>query len=156
MMKLSAQELEILQSLADTNDGILKPEMVVEAARPIESPLHHRFTWDDSQAAAQWRLEEARRVIQVSVVYLHQEPRTPMRVFCSLPSDRVRGGGYRRTIEVLRSNHARAELVQDALAELDRWCTRHQHLTELHSLIGTIRRAMKSTKSKLGESLVAS
>ena len=56
-----------LRSIAAKNDGLLKPEDVVEAARPANSPLHTRFTWDDSAAAHQFRLEQARTLIRTTI-----------------------------------------------------------------------------------------
>lgn len=46
----------------------LTPPTVVEAARNPASPLHGLFEWDDGRAAAQYRLEQARRIIKTIVV----------------------------------------------------------------------------------------
>lgn len=44
--------------------GKLTAHDVVRAARNPESPLHSCFEWDDSKAAEQWRLEQARSLIR--------------------------------------------------------------------------------------------
>jgi hypothetical protein len=51
-----------LQALV--NDGRLNPEDVVDAARNPNSSLHSYFTWDDTEAAASYRLQEARALIR--------------------------------------------------------------------------------------------
>jgi hypothetical protein len=45
--------------------GTLTPEVVVEEAADPEHPLHHRFTWDDTEAARKWRLHEAGNLLRV-------------------------------------------------------------------------------------------
>lgn len=53
-------------------DGeIVAAEDVVEAAAPAESPIHTYFTWDDSEAATQYRLEQARRLMRAIMVVEH-------------------------------------------------------------------------------------
>ena len=71
--------VEALELLAkEDEDGLIQPEKVVEAASNPESPLHRYFEWDDSEAAHQWRLQQARRLI-VRVVVRDSDTR-PVRV----------------------------------------------------------------------------
>lgn len=44
--------------------GALTPENVVRAAEHPDHPLHNRFTWDNTEAAARWRLHEAANLIR--------------------------------------------------------------------------------------------
>lgn len=55
---------EELNRIAARNGGVIEPEKVVERARNPRSPLHSQFQWDDTEAAQQWRLEQARRLIR--------------------------------------------------------------------------------------------
>lgn len=57
-------------------NGRLTPEAVVRAAKDPTSPLHKRFEWDDSEAAHQYRLEQARRLIRSVMVTITTEERT--------------------------------------------------------------------------------
>jgi hypothetical protein len=59
--RIRAQELK---KIADKHGGKLVPADVVKAAENPKSPLHDAFTWDDGEAAALWRLEEARTLIR--------------------------------------------------------------------------------------------
>lgn len=45
-------------------DGHLTASAVVEAAAPADSPMHECFTWDDSEAAREYRLSQARKLIK--------------------------------------------------------------------------------------------
>lgn len=58
-------ELIALASQADE----LTPEMVVEAASKPTSPLHGMLCWDDTRAAHEFRLFQARSLIRRVVVY---------------------------------------------------------------------------------------
>lgn len=48
-------------------DGHLDPEAVVKDARRKRSPLHPLFEWDDSAAAHEYRIEQARAAIRAVV-----------------------------------------------------------------------------------------
>lgn len=55
---------QALAALEAANKGILRPEDVVEAARPKGSVLHSSFTWDNRAAAEAHRINEARTLIR--------------------------------------------------------------------------------------------
>ena len=46
-------------------DGTIRPDVVVDEARPEEAPLHPAFEWRDPVAAEQWREHQARTLIKV-------------------------------------------------------------------------------------------
>ena len=56
---------EIHDALLDVRAryGAVTPEVVVQDAADPQHPLHSRFTWDDNEAAALYRLIQARRLI---------------------------------------------------------------------------------------------
>lgn len=47
----------------ETKYGALTPENIVDAARPESATLHSAFEWDNNKAAQQYRLQQARNVI---------------------------------------------------------------------------------------------
>jgi hypothetical protein len=107
-----------LEQIRLKNDGVLRPEDVVQDAKNPKSILHGEFEWDDSAAAVQFRLDQARALIRsvkvevtttsdrLSVPYYIRDPRTE-------PNEQ----GYAPTMEI-RTNTA---VAQEALtAELDR------------------------------------
>lgn len=64
------------------NGNELTPGAVLEAAADPTSPAHHRFTWDDTAAAQQWRLEEARRLIrEVRITFVSNDKPITLRAF---------------------------------------------------------------------------
>ena len=62
------KELQTAVMALQDDFGNITADRVVEAARDPESPLHGEFEWDDSKAAAQHRLNQARTLIR-QVVY---------------------------------------------------------------------------------------
>jgi hypothetical protein len=46
-------------------DGTIRPDVVVDEARPEEAPLHPAFEWRDPVAAEQWREHQATTLIKV-------------------------------------------------------------------------------------------
>ena len=56
-------DLEILNAI-EQQYGVVSPDAVVSEAAREDHEWHDRFTWDDSEAAHQYRLEQARTVIR--------------------------------------------------------------------------------------------
>jgi hypothetical protein len=90
--------------------------------------------WDDTEAARQYRLWQARELIQIVVTVLPNTNK-PVRVYVSLESDRDKeGGGYRELTSVLSDAVRRKALVAEALAEFDRWKRKYETLVELSKI----------------------
>lgn len=137
-----------LQRIADNHGGLLRPVDVVEAARPKSSPLHSRFTWDDTKAAAEYRLWQAQSLIRVTVEYLKVGgEETKHRVFVSLTPDRaLSGGGYRVMNVVLGHAQMRAQLLKDAFEEMERFKQKYAALEELVEVFSAMRSVRKSKR----------
>jgi len=132
-----------LKRIAARNDGLLQPETVVVEARSCGSPLHDSFTWDDRIAGHQYRLEQARHLIRVSVEIIG-ETQERANVFVSLTTDRERKcGGYRIMTDVLTDKQMRAQMLGDALAELENFREKYSRLKELASVFAAIRKVRK-------------
>jgi len=67
---------EALERIAkDDPDGLIQPQAVVEAAEDPHSALHEYFEWDDTAAAASFRLVQARHLIaRVTVRVVERRP----------------------------------------------------------------------------------
>ncbi len=62
--KLDAQEVgEELDTIREKH-GFVKPEYVVERAKPVRAKYHKAFEWDDRVGAERYRLEQAKLLIR--------------------------------------------------------------------------------------------
>jgi len=138
-------ELEALKK----KKGILRAEDVVDFARDETTALHEQFEWDDGAAAEAYRIEQARRIIRVTVTVIrHEEKDYRVRTFVSLTPDRkLEKGGYRATYDVMGDAEHRAQLLADALAELQTFRKKYAILKELSGVFEEIEK-LKARKAK--------
>lgn len=139
---------EELALIANQHGGVLRPEDVVAFAKNPKCALHGAFTWDDGEAAHQYRLWQAREVIAVSVTVI-QGVNEPVRVWVSVDSDRVQpGGGYRDIRMVYRDPKRHAELLERALRDFQSWRQKYRTLVELEPIFCAAERVMPPKQRK--------
>jgi hypothetical protein len=117
-----------LTRLANSH-GRVTPEVVVQDARRSESPLHEAFEWDDTQAANDWRMHQARGLIGSLVIEVEDRP---VRAFQVVLSDEQRA--YVGTEDVLVDPILREQVVSRALREFKSWRKRYETLHELSDI----------------------
>ena len=72
--KVTAGVTKVVQELYN-KDGSVQPSKLVEKARPKNSPAHDGFTWDETKAAYEFNLIEARSWIRVvQIIPADKEP----------------------------------------------------------------------------------
>jgi hypothetical protein len=147
-MITNSKVINELRRLTLRHKGILKPEIVVEAARNDKSALHSWFCWDDSAAAHRYRVWQARALLKVVVEYqsVNGDER-PICVFQSLTTDRG-GGGYRETSVVMLDKGMRRQLLADALGDLQRFELRYQQLRELADVFAAARNVRRKLERR--------
>ena len=66
LLAKAAETSEVGKVLAEhyREHGKLDGESLVEAAAQSDHPLHSRFTWDDTEAARRYRIEQANQIIR--------------------------------------------------------------------------------------------
>lgn len=120
-------EAELLAIKGASKDGMLHAEHVVAwASKHKRSALYRKFEWDDNKAARQYRLWQARVLIQLNIKAENGAPR-----LVSLSVDRSRGGGYRDLNDVSRDHNLSEILLRDALSELKRVQENYRRVREL-------------------------
>ena len=140
-------ELRFIQS---NNNGTLQPHHVVEYAKDPETLLHSKFEWDDSDAAHQYRLWQARKVISLELVVVDNAAESPgkvildrndmdispgksTRAFISLSIDRTgeTKNGYRSIEDVVTDDELRQEMLKDARKDMNLFRRKYNMLKEL-------------------------
>lgn len=135
---------EELERLRNLHGGVITPQHIVTAARPKSSPLHGSFTWDDGDAAHQWRLEQARHLLRIYVTTIgdgRKEKET--RMYVSLGVDRANAGGYRSIVDVLSDARMRTQLLEDAKMDMMRFQAKYAGLVELAGVFKSMTSAAK-------------
>ncbi len=137
-MKFNSVKEELLH-LAEISGGRLNPKDVVDYAADPETHLHSRFTWDDTKAAEEYRLWQARRVISLEFEVIHLPDKSQeTRLFVSLVEDRKPDGGYRLVTEVLSDAELRQKLIEEALGEFRRVRIKYSTIKELAGIFAAI------------------
>ena len=126
-----------LEMLRKRNKGELTPEVVLDDAKHDNSPLHSFFEWDETEAARQYRLQQARGLIRAVVAVYARENKDPIKakayVHISSPKPH-----YRETVDALSKQATRTAVLQRAWSELQAWKNRYKDLEELSGLISVI------------------
>lgn len=136
--KANAQHVgEWLEDIKATNGDKLEAEHIVEAARKRGSPARVLFEWDDTAAAHNHRLEQARLMMRsLCVVYASSKSTEPIKAFVHVISER--SAGYMGMFDALSDEEARTYVLQKAKAELMSFRQRYRDLQELAAVIKVI------------------
>lgn len=116
----------------------LTAEIVVEDARDPASPIHSFFEWDDTVAAEQYRLHQARGLIR-AVVGRYAGPEGQekrIRAFVHVPAPP--NPHYRPVEQAMSEAETRDLVLQRAWRELQEWRQRYADLKEFSELIQAI------------------
>lgn len=137
---------DILEKLPE-----ITPAAVLEEAAKPRSPLHRLFTWDDTKAAHEYRLWQARRVIGALEVVYVEGPKEPVR-YMHVEQRATKGTTrYATTHEILSNSNRRNQLLLSALRDLVAFRSRYAALSELSHVIPVIDNQIEEIRSAVGE-----
>ena len=128
-----AVTVAIAQLLA--RDGCVSPKSLLSLASQADHPLHKHFTWNDQEAAENFRLLQANQMIRSVRVDGQLTTGEPVRVRALLP---VGDGLYRPVSEVMCDATQRARALKRARSELEAFKAKYSHLEELGQIIERI------------------
>lgn len=101
-----------LARILKRNGGILTPNAVLDDARDASSPLHDQFEWDDTEAAHQYRLQQARALIRSVKIDVKTESHTISTVrYVRDPTRDYDEQGYMDVVKL----RTRADLARETL-----------------------------------------
>lgn len=138
-VKVDAQKAGQRLGKLNRKEGHLTAEIVLDDAADPTSPLHDQFTWDDGEAAQQYRLDQARHLVRSIVIIRkdEEEAKRPIRAFVQLV-DRNDVSEYRDIHVVMRSTSMRQQLLERAAKELDVWRERYEDFVEFSDVFAAI------------------
>lgn len=125
--------------------GILKPSDVVEEAADEDHPLHQYFQWDDTKAAHEYRLWQARELI-VSVRIEWDEKVTDLYWNGIIEKDGKSEQGYFAIQRMLSDEDLYFQVLEDAIKELKYFQEKYSGLKDLKGIIDKRRLASLEKK----------
>lgn len=127
-------------------DMEIVPETVVEESRAQNSPLHSWFEWDDSIAAQEHRMNQARKLIRtLEIVYVRndiEEPLPPVRAYVSVMDEpeyemyapnkpkQSSTRHYRPILKVMTNEDLRDQYRRQAFDTLCNWRDRYRDIED--------------------------
>lgn len=142
---------EIIRDFAVRHNGNYNPALFAEEAADPEHPAHEWFEWDDTTAAREHRVWQAREFAQgLRIKFSVQEIKrgvvsvreVEMPFAISPVGDRDKGGGY--FVSDPNDPSHMAELCRQAAADLGRWLRRYEAaLAHAGGSIATVERQLR-------------
>ena len=135
--QVAGEEIERIR--ANSGKEYIEAEDLLEASREDTAPLHSCFEWDDDRAAEKYRLWQARQIISnITVVTetVNTVPQ-PVRAFVSI-ADYKDKGKFIQIQKALENNEYRAQILKNALAELQTFKHKYSVYSELSKIFEAI------------------
>ena len=128
---------EVLEKIRH-DKGILIPVDVLEEAKSPESPLHPAFEWDDTEAAKQHRINQARRLI-TSIRILNSPTGKPETAFISVRTA-DKGRTYMPVTECMTDEELTVRVLAEARAFIESLERRYAHLTGVADVLANLKK----------------
>jgi hypothetical protein len=111
--------------------GTLTPEVVVEEAADPHHPLHHRFEWNDTEAAVRYRLLQAQQLLRVKYKTDVGNKRGDLRAFwVQRDASGASTGAYEPIEEIILDPMQRELMLRQMRRDWQTFKRRYQHMAE--------------------------
>jgi len=137
-VKVDAQRAGKRLAAIHKRRGHLSAELVVAEASKESSPLHEHFEWDNTEAAEQYRLVQARTILRAIVIIRDNgEKDTPLRAFVHL-TDSEDEAVYMDINVAMGDAAMRNQVLTRAWRELESWRRRYEEYEELAAVFAAM------------------
>jgi hypothetical protein len=143
----AGEEIERIESLK----GGITPKDLVEESREKTAVLHDCFEWNDAKAAEQFREVQAGDIVRNIVVVRVEEGEqaiSPVRAFVSIKHE-DESPRYISINKAMAEPEYQAQVLQNALKELESFKHKYNGLLQLKKVIDSISEVLHETE--LGE-----
>lgn len=135
---------ERLEKIAGLSCGRITPDAVLLDAKSPKSPLHDQFDWDDSSAAKQWRLQQARELIRSVRVEITTESRTVSTVRYVRDPSAGEAQGYVEVAKLRDDKSLAVEALQGEIRQANAMVARARSIAEALGLSAEIEMVSES------------
>ncbi len=129
---------EHLEMLRKKFNGELTPEDVLEDAKSKDSPLHSFFEWSETEAARQYRLQQARGLIRAVVAIYTRDDKPAVRQKAYVHISGPSSPHYREASQAMSQSDTRNLVMKRAWSELQAWKNRYRDLQEFAGLFDVL------------------
>ena len=138
----------------EQKEGFITPAIIVKKSKAKKSVLHDYFEWDNSAAGTQWRLQQARNLmnhIEVTIIS-NDKPSETIKFLHNIrivPESKDRE--YISVSSVVQSADYHSQVIDKALVEVKAWKKRYKQYSELTKIFDAIKSAeelLKKSKKK--------
>lgn len=129
---------QYIEMLRGKFKGELTPDDVLDDAKNPNSPLHSFFEWDDTEAARQHRLKQARGLIRAVVAVYVSDDKPAQRMRAYVHINEPDAPHYRETSHALSQRNTRDLVLRRAMRELNDWKRRYADLKEFAKVVEVI------------------
>ncbi|KKM26319.1 hypothetical protein LCGC14_1585990 [marine sediment metagenome] len=121
-------------SKIENKHGLITPRTVVDEAINELSPLHRYFQWDESKAANEYRLWQARELIaKVRIIY--EDKKLDAYYNVKIRIDGKLQQGYASITKIISDSDLRDQVIGQALKEIGYWQKKYAEYEELEKVI---------------------
>lgn len=122
---------EVLSALVQKHSDRLTARVVLDEARPEQSPLHRYFLWDNAMAAEKYREEQARLVMRSIEVQQGEDTPQPMFTVVVEQVGEDQQKAYVTTARVLSDPALTLQVLEQAMADLESFRVRYGRFRSL-------------------------
>ena len=126
----------------------LTANALVDVAKDKNSALHHWFVWDDSKAGHEWRLQQARVLINTIKIKVGTKMIYAYENISIKTSDNKNERLYKPVKEILDNTLYRKQVVQTALKGILFWKQKYQEYAEFSLVVDAIEKTERRVKQK--------
>lgn len=122
----------------------LTAKIVVEEAEDKKNPLHDYFEWDNSKAGQEWRIQQARVLINVVKYKLEISEGNKQEVYKYEIINTGSEKEYKEAHEILGKIKWRKQIVEQATRELEYWLGKYEFYSdEFGGVIDEIKKVVR-------------
>lgn len=136
-----------IEMLREKFKGELTPEDVLEDAKHGNSPLHSFFEWSDTEAARQYRLQQARGLIRSVVAIYTRDDAPAVKTRAYVHINEPGTPHYREASHAMSLSKTRDMVLLDALNELLTWQKKYKDLIEFAGLFEAVQQIKLQLKA---------
>ena len=135
--KMSAETVGNVITEIEEKNGTVTKELFLDASRPVDSPTHNLFEWDDKKAGELYRLSISNKIIiqlNVEIESVKGEEKTYVPAFINIRQTNDKAE-YKNIVDALSDQESRELIVKRLKREVEALINRNRHINELADIL---------------------